>query len=247
MSHTANQLLAGLPADTVRDLQLEKAEYRLGDILYGSDDTPDHVFFPESGAVISIVRATEEGTMVESGVIGDEGLISVHTVITDPQPTGSEAVVQIPGRIARAAIGRVRERFRDDAVFRDAILAFTSAFLNQVTQNLVCNRLHEIEQRLAKWLLTVRDRTRRDELSLTQEFLSHMLGVHRPGVSIAIGALAADDLVAQGRNRILIRDVEGLKKRSCECYGILHETLQQLRSGSGNNVRHDTDSATPAW
>src|SRR5207253_11228883 len=112
----------------------------------------------------------------------------------------------------------------------EAVLTFTTAFLNQVTQNLVCNRLHEIEHRLAKWLLLCRDRARRDELSLTHEFLSHMLGVHRPGVSIAVAALASDGLIAQGRNRITIRSVEGLEERSCECYGPLHETLLRLRS-----------------
>lgn len=240
MELSGNQLLAALSAESVRALQLEERDYRLGDVLSGSDDAPEHVFFPRCGTVISIVRATEEGTMVESGVIGDEGLLSVQSLIAEPEPTGNESIVQIPGSIARAPIARVRERFASDPRLRELTLAFTSSFLGQLTQNLVCNRLHEIEQRLAKWLLIARDRSRRDDLTLTQEFLSHMLGVHRPGVSIAVGELAADGLVEQGRNRILIRDAEGLKRRSCECYGVLHELLQKLPY---RNVRQDTDSA----
>jgi CRP-like cAMP-binding protein len=115
-------------------------------------------------------------------------------------------------------------------VFRDRVLAFTSSFLEQVTQNLVCNRLHAIEQRLSKWILTVRDRTHDDELTLTHEFLAHMLGIHRPGVSIAVAALELDALIAHGRNRIIITDRSGLEKRSCECYGVLHASLQKVRA-----------------
>ena len=225
-----NRILAAIPSETFQALRVEQADYPLGAKLYTPDETPAHAYFPHFGAVISIVRSTENGTMVESGVIGDEGLCSVQTVIADPQPTGGVAVVQSAGKLSRVDLRRLREHFRTDPPLRDAILTFTSAFLNHVTQNLVCNRLHEIEQRLAKWLLVVRDRTGRDELSLTQEFLSHMLGVHRPGVSIAVGALAADGLIAQGRNRIRIRDAEGLEKRSCECYGVLRQSLEQLRA-----------------
>jgi CRP-like cAMP-binding protein len=103
-------------------------------------------------------------------------------------------------------------------------------FLDQVTQNLVCNRLHPIEQRLAKWLLVMQDRTQTAELHLTQEFLSYMLGVHRPGVSIAVTALEADGVIAHRRNRIALREREGIIARSCECYRPLHEKLRDFAS-----------------
>jgi Mn-dependent DtxR family transcriptional regulator len=94
-----------------------------------------------------------------------------------------------------------------------------------VTQNLLCNRPHAIEHRLAKWLLVIRDRTATDDLHLTQNFLSHMLGVYRPSVSIAVNALEGDGVIAHSRNHIRIRDHAGLLARSCECYAVLHAGL----------------------
>ncbi|HEX8408000.1 MAG TPA: Crp/Fnr family transcriptional regulator [Thermoanaerobaculia bacterium] len=210
-------------------------------VLISPDETPAFVFFPYAGAVVSIVRSTENGSMVEAGVIGGEGMFSVQTVLTKPAPTGSEAIVQIDGRFARVAHARLDSQFRANEPFRDVLLTFTSVFLEQVTQNLVCNRLHAIEARRAKWLLIVRDRIDTDQLHLTQEFLAHMLGIHRPGVSIAVGALEVDGLVSHSRNWIEIRDREGLLKRSCECYAVVHAKLQQFRSAY--SVRNHTDAA----
>lgn len=112
----------------------------------------------------------------------------------------------------------------------DLLLSFTSLFLHQVTQNLLCNRLHAIEQRLAKWLLIIRDRIDTDELHLTQDFLSHMLGVHRPGVSIVVNALEVDGLIKHSRNYIGIPDHAGLLERSCECSAALCADLEQFRA-----------------
>lgn len=223
-----NQILEALPAETLRALAPERVEYALGAVLYEPDRTPRAVYFPHHGTVISIVRSTADGSMVESGMIGSEGLLSIHTILDDPRPTGSEAIVQIAGPLSAVDIPRLRAQFGNDAATREAILLFTSYLLDHLTQNLVCNRLHEIERRLAKWLLLARDRSDCEELTLTQEFLSHMLGVHRPGVSIAIGALALDGLIEQRRQRVRILDPEGLKRRSCECYGVLHAHLRHL-------------------
>lgn len=153
----------------------------------------------------------------------------VQAILTDPEP-GNHAIVQIEGRLARAHHQHVRELFRANEPFRDALLAFASVFLEQVTRNLVCNRLHVIEQRLAKWLLAVRDRIDTDLLHLTPDFLAHMLGVHRPGVSIAVAALEMDGLIHHRRNCIEIRDRAGLLERSCECYGVVHARLARFRS-----------------
>jgi CRP-like cAMP-binding protein len=227
---TGNILLNGLAPEALASLELYEEDHPISVVLISPDETPAFIFFPCAGAVVSIVRSTESGSMVEAGVIGDEGMFAIQTVLTTPSPTGSEAIVQIDGRFARADQALVHEQFRTNEPFRDTLLGFTSLFLEQVTQNLVCNRLHAIEQRLAKWLLIVRDRIDTDKLHLTQEFLSHMLGIHRPGVSIAIGALELDGLIHHGRSSIEIRDREGLLKRSCECYGVIHAKLLQFRS-----------------
>jgi len=229
-SPEGNLLLNTLTPDALAALDVHEEDPRLGAVLMGADETPDFIFFPHPGAMVSIVRATENGSTVEAGVIGGEGMFLVQTVLSPPAPTGSDAIVQIAGRFARVEYARFREQFRANEPFRDHLLEFASVFLDQITQNLVCNRLHQLEQRLAKWLLMVRDRVGTDRLSLTHEFLAHMLGVHRPGVSIAVAALELDGVIQHGRNSITIRDRAGLLARACECYAALHAKLQHFRA-----------------
>lgn len=229
-SPDGNLLLNTLTPDALAALNVRDEDPALGAILMGAGETPDSVFFPHPGAMVSIVRTTENGSCVEAGVIGGEGMFIVQTLLSAPAPTGSDAIVQIAGRFARVEYARLREQFRLNERFRDRLLEFASVFLDQITQNLVCNRLHHIEQRLAKWLLMVRDRIGTDRLSLTHEFLAHMLGVHRPGVSIAVAALELDGLIQHGRNSITIADRAGLLRRACECYAAVHGKLQQFRA-----------------
>jgi CRP-like cAMP-binding protein len=227
---TGNLLLDTLEPAILRTLHVHEEDHAIAAVLITADETPVFVFFPHAAAVVSIVRSTEDGSMVESGVIGNEGMFNLQTAITEPAPTGSQAVVQGEGRFSRIEARLLREHFREDVAFRDRLLAFTSLFLGQVTQNLVCNRLHPLEQRLAKWMLIIRDRTDNDDLHLTQDFLAHMLGIHRPGVSIAVTALELDGLVSHARSHLTIRDFDGLLARSCECYAVIHAGLVGFRS-----------------
>jgi CRP-like cAMP-binding protein len=225
-----NLLLDTLSPDTLRALN-GRAEYHdVTKVLLKEDEIPQYVFFPCRGAVVSIVRSTEDGAMVEAGVVGSEGVFSVQTVITDPALTGGQAIVQVRGVFTRVDASVLRHYFHTDIAFRQRLLAFTSTFLEQITQNLVCNRLHAIEQRLAKWLLLVRDRIETNDMPLTHDFLAHMLGIHRPGVSIAVTALELDGLISHSRSLITIRDMEGLQKRACECFAVLHANLTKFRS-----------------
>lgn len=225
-----NLLLSLLSRDELERAAARVEDRRLRDIMIEAEETPKYLFFPHRGAVASIVRTIETGQMVEAGVVGHEGIFNVHALLAQPSPTASQAIVQNEGRFTRIEVVRVRELFDANRTFRDALLAYTSVFLDQVTQNLVCNRLHQIEQRLAKWLLVMRDRVLGDELHLTQEFLSYMLGVHRPGVSIAVSALETDGLVRHRRNHLEIRDHRGVVSRACECYKPLRERLDQFAS-----------------
>jgi len=227
---SGNLLLETLTPEALRALHPREEPHSIAVVLIKPEETPEFVFFPHTGAVVSIVSSTEDGWMVESGVIGSEGMFYLQTAITTPAPAGSQAVVQIDGVFSRVDAGLVRGHFRDHPAFRDGLLAFTSLFIGQITQNLVCNRLHPIEQRLAKWLLIVRDRIGTDELHLTHDFLANMLGIHRPGVSIAVTALELDGVIEHARNRITITDHAGLLLRSCECYGVVHASLTTYRS-----------------
>lgn len=189
---------------------------------------PKYVFLPHARSVVSIVRSTVSGQMVEAGIVGREGIFSAHSLLAMPAPTGSQAIVQNTGSFSRLEIGRLRELCESHLAFRDAALMYTSVFLDQVTQNLVCNRLHAIEQRLAKWLLMMNDRVLSGELTLTQEFLGYMLGAHRPAVSVAVSSLEADGLVRHRRNVLEIVSVEGVVGRACECYKPLHVKLSEF-------------------
>jgi CRP-like cAMP-binding protein len=220
-----NLLLGILPSEARERLAIREEDHPIRDVLMTAEDVPRFIYFPHPGAVTSIVRPTVSGQLVEAGVVGAEGLVSVHTLLAPSMPTGSHAIVQSEGRFSRAESPRVREVFDTDDRFREALLSYTSVFLDQVSQNLVCNRLHPIEQRLAKWLLMMRDRVSNDDLHLTQDFLASMLGVYRPGVSLAVSALESEGLIRHRRNWIELRDREGTMARACECYRPLGEKL----------------------
>jgi hypothetical protein len=224
-SRTGNLLLEMLPANALERSNAREEDIPLKHVLLAADETPQFVYFPHHGSVASIVRATVSGQMVEAGVVGGEGLCNIHTVLAGAAPTGSRMIVQNEGRFTLVAVQSLKLLFNEHAGFRDAVLAYTSVFLDQVTQNLVCNRLHNIEQRLAKWLLVMRDRVLRDELHMTQEFLAYMLGVHRPGVSLAVKELETEGLIRHRRNLIALVDPDGILARACECYLPLRDKL----------------------
>ena len=225
-----NLLLDHLSHEAFASLRAEAIHAATGDVLIEADTTPEFAFFPHPDTVVSIVRGTDEGIMVEAGLVGFEGVVNVQTIIAPPEPTRSEAIIQLGSDVTRVRLDVARAAFAAHASFRDGVLAVTNNLLHQITQNAVCNRLHKIEQRLSKWLLVARDRFASDELHLTHDFLAQMLGIHRPGVSIAIDALEVDGLIAHARNRITLRDREGLLARTCECYGVVHESLRTLRA-----------------
>jgi CRP-like cAMP-binding protein len=145
-----------------------------------------------------------------------------------PDTIGADAVIQITGSISRVPLRQVRELLNGETAVRELLLTYAGAFLTQVSQHAVCNRLHSIEERLAKWLLGVRDRIDSDEVGLTHDFLSHMLGIRRSGVTVAIGALVLDGLVQQSRSSVTIIDRDGLEGRACECYGVIAEAMRPL-------------------
>jgi CRP-like cAMP-binding protein len=216
---TENRLLSAFPAATREHLMARPQRARLRDSLFSYNEPIEDVFFPHRGTVISMTRGTPDGAMVEVSVAGTEGMAGLQAVLAPSRPR-VDGVVQIEGSVTRVPISRLREAL-DDRETLDLVLAYTSVYVDLVTQNVVCNRLHSIEQRLAKWLLVMRDRAGTDRLMLTHEFLAQMLGVRRSGVSIAVAALTMDALIEHTRSQIVLRDVVGLEARCCECYAII--------------------------
>lgn len=218
----SNSLLDRFPAEAVRSLDLEPVPLRSHDVLAKADERCKWLYFPNRGAVVSLTRVTSGGTTVEVGIIGAEGVVGFQYLLAS-RPMGSDSVVQVSGDGTRARLEVVQRLFDSSPAVRRLILDRAMTFLNQVSQHAVCNRVHSIEQRLAKWILAVRDRIESDELDLTHDFLAQMLGIRRPGVTLTIGALTLDGLVTHERSTIRIRDREGLIARTCECYELIRE------------------------
>jgi CRP-like cAMP-binding protein len=220
---TGNRLFSAFPAAVRDHLTARPQRARLRESLFTFNEPIDDVFFPHRGTVISMTRGTPDGAIVEVSVAGTEGLAGIQAVLAPNRPR-VDGVVQIEGSVSRVAINRLREAL-DDRATLDLVLAYTSVYVDLVTQNVVCNRLHNIEQRLAKWLLIMRDRADTDRLGLTHEFLAQMLGVRRSGVSIAVATLTLEGMIENTRSQILLRNVVGLEGRSCECYPIVARAL----------------------
>lgn len=165
----------------------------------------------------SCVRHLEDGSIIEVGVVGFEGLIGVESIFgAEAQP--NQVTAQIAGEVIRFDLDIVSKSFVEDSTFRALVLKFTNAFMIQIGQTAACNRRHPLEQRLARWLLMVADRTPSTPIGLTQEFLAQMLGVRTAGVNEAVSVLTASGLIRHRRQSIEIIDRPGLEAMTCECY-----------------------------
>jgi CRP-like cAMP-binding protein len=222
-----NAMLGAFPAKVRQKLEIIDEQHKSDKVLIEADEVPEWLFFPHRGTVVSLTRSSETGATVEVGIVGWEGVATVHALLS-PKASGANAVVQIAGPASRVRLRQIRELLDRDSAVRECLHLFAGAFLTQVSQHALCNRLHSIEERLAKWLLGVSDRIDSAEIGLTHDFLSHMIGIRRSGVTVAVGALALDGLIRHSRNSITITDREGLEDRTCECYAVIGEAMQPL-------------------
>ena len=182
--------------------------------------------FPTSG-MISIVATMRDGSSVEVGIAGREGMLGVEAVLGDDVSL-NEAMVQIPGRALRLPVEVLRREAQTGQGLRTVLLRYVQAYLNSSTQSAACNRAHLLEQRLARWLLTARDRAGTDRLPLTHEFVAMMLGVRRAGVTVAAKALQSAGLIQYAHGRITVADRESLETAACECYRVIKQEYARL-------------------
>ena len=220
-----NGLLAALPPEDAARLLpgLQRVELPFDKTLYPSDGALDAVLFVESG-MVSLLATLEGGEQVEVGITGREGLVGLPLVFGDDRSI-TEARVQMEGTALRIGAAALRAAMDESAALRNVLLRYALAFQAQVTMTAACNARHAIEQRLARWLLTAHDRTGADEFDMTHEFMSMMLGVRRPGVSLAAGVLQKAGLIRYARGRMEVTDRHGLEAASCECY---HATRREF-------------------
>lgn len=222
-----NRLLAALAPKEYQRIQSRSTtvELKLKHILWEPNQPIELVYFPID-AVASILAETEEGP-VEVGTIGNEGVVGLP-VFLGARSFPGRALIQVPGRAWQIPAEDFRQVSGQSGQLRDLLQRYTLGFMTQVSQGTACNRAHSAEQRMARWLLIVRDRVGRDEFPLTQEFIGQMLGVRRATVSDTAGDLQEAGLISYRRGVMTIEDRAGLEETSCECYWIVRKQFERL-------------------
>lgn len=223
-----NQLLAALPPAVLKRLlpNLSRVALPLRQGLYHPDAPIDAVYFPETG-MISLVANMDDGMQAEVGLIGREGLLGVPLLL-GVDTSFVEAVVQLPGAALRMGVREFRHELEVNASFRTLLLRYNEAQQAQLMQTAACNGRHALEQRLARWLLMAHDRSAGDELPVTHDLMAMMLGVHRPSVTVAAGALQRAGLIRYSGGRVTVLDRPGLEATSCECYASVKRRFTAL-------------------
>jgi len=225
---TVNQLLAALPTEEYQRLipHLENVKLTSGEVLCEPGETMTEVYFPTL-AMISLVSIMENGSTTEISLVGKEGMVGLP-VFLGGYSTTSRAIVQIEGTALKLNGNILKNEFSKGGELQRLLLLYTQALFTQASQNAACNRQHNIEERLARWLLTARDCVMKDELHLTQEFISQMLGTRRSGVTVAAGTLQQAGMIRYTRGKISILNPEALNHTACECYRVIQNEYTRL-------------------
>jgi len=221
-----NRILAGFSDLEQFATKLHPVPLELGDILYEPEQRIEHVYFPTSG-VISLLAAFQDGSTVEAGLLGREGMLGT-SVVLGAETTPHQALVQANGHALRMTARDLRAELQNDGLMLDSLLRYTHALFTQVAQTAACNRAHTLEQRLARWLLLTHDRVQQNEFAMTQDFLSRMLGVRRAGVSVAANTLREMRAIDYIRGAVIVLDRRALERASCECYRAVRVEYDRL-------------------
>jgi CRP-like cAMP-binding protein len=184
------------------------------------------VYFPNR-AIISLVALMENGSLTEIGLADRRGMLGVPVFLGGKQ-ANNQAIVQIADSAMQMDSAQLNTEFNRGGALQRLLLLYTQALLTQVSQTAACNRLHSLEERLARWLLLIRDSLKSNELPLTQEFISQMLGTRRSGVTVAAGTLQQAGIIRYTRGKITILNREDLEATSCECYCLVKDELTRL-------------------
>ena len=212
-----NRLLAALPEEEYLRLHpyLEPVQLPQHKILYSAGEEYQYAYFP-SHSIISSVRIMENGSTIEIGVIGNEGMVGIPIVLNTGY-SNSTAIVQVGNGGYRIAAEHLREELNRQGELQRLLMRYVQARIIQISQTAACNRFHTIEQRFSRWLLTVRDNIQKDEYQLTHEFISQMLGVRRTGVTEIAGKFQKAGIIQYKRGSINILSREKLEACTCEC------------------------------
>ncbi|MDZ7967201.1 MAG: Crp/Fnr family transcriptional regulator [Nostoc sp. DedSLP03] len=238
LEQPANKLLAVLPPSDYERLvpHLKLVSLPFQKVLYEPGEPITQVYFPNK-AVVSIITTMEDGSTVEVGLVSNEGMVGIPVILGDDTTT-TTAFVQIPDSAMQMDADILRSEFNRGTAFQSVLLRYVQSMYTQIAQGSACNRLHKLERRLARWLLTVSDRLESDEFPLTQEFISQMLGVRRVGVTQAANILSEAGIITYHRGQIKILNREALEKTSCECYQIIENEFVRLLGNQPINSKN---------
>jgi CRP-like cAMP-binding protein len=230
MSKSPNRLLASLPSGVYSALtpHLKIVELKFGDVVAEAGSAIRQVYFPYSG-VISLVVELEVGSMIETAMVGHDGVLNAAPAL-DGKVSLNKGIVQMAGSAGTIEVSRLRQLANEFEPLRSLLIRHEQVLFAQSQQSAACNASHTVEARMCRWLLHMRDFAGSDDLMLTQEFLAQMLGVRRPSVSIVASPLQKAGLIKYSRGRIRVLDIKGLKKEACECYDTVKAHYDRLLS-----------------
>ena len=207
------------------------------------DGESNYGYFLESG-IASVVASVENGDTVEVGIIGVDGVVGIPILLGTGGGPG-RTFMQIGGAGHRIEAKILKEEFERSSELRRCLLRYMQAYMSQTAQTAACNRLHGIEERLARWLSSCRDRMELDQLHLTHEFLGQMLGSPRTTVTLAAGLLQRAGLIRYSRGVVTVQNRAELENAACECYGIVRDEYERLKLLSG--LKRNRRSRSFVW
>ena len=224
----SNHILDALPAAERARLttNMELVEMPLGAVIHEAGAAQAFVYFPID-CVVSLLYVLEDGGTAEVAIVGDDGIVGMP-VITGGSKSPHRAVVQAAGTALRMPSRDLREEFERAGAAQQILLRYSQALMMQIGQTAVCNRHHNLDQQLCRWLLMSIDRLPGNDLTMTQELIANMLGVRREGVTEAAGKLQQTGAIRYQRGRITVLDRAQLERLSCECYEAVRTEYMRL-------------------
>ena len=239
MSGYKNLILRALEPETVARLCLRPVTFKVGHEIEYPGRPIAHVFFVEEG-MASMTTSFHDGTQVEVGMFGYEGLIGISALM-GTKLSLNRIYTQIAGSGFSVPVRLAMQEFQRGGVFQSLALRYVQAQLMQATQSAGCNAKHSVHQRLARWLLICADRAHSNSFRMSHEFLADMLGVGRPSVSLAAEGFKLERLIAYNRGLIEILNARGLEQRACECYSVVKDHLSNLVEYDSGLMQQATD------
>ena len=224
-----NQILAALPKKKYGQLlsNLELVPLSLNQVLHQPGRAIRHVYFTNEGMVSLLASRDGNSKSVEVGVSGNEGVVGLNAFLGD-DVAQHRAVVQLEGSAMRIPVELFKEAAGRPGPLQDMLHRYAQTLLIQVSRATFCNCFHKVDARLARWLLITQDYACSDQFPMTHEFIAHMLGARRSGVTISAVALKKENLIRYSRGTITVLDRERLEATSCDCYQFIKDARVRL-------------------